>query len=112
MHAVALAAGKLAALLLLIGALEVESRAIGARVHLALAELELGGAAGNFLPHVFLAVERTARLVDIAEMHRFRDFDGAAVRFLRAGDHAEQRRLAGAVRPDDADNAAGRRLEG
>jgi hypothetical protein len=27
------------------------------------------------------------------------------------GDHAKQRGLAGAVRPDDADNAAGRQLE-
>ncbi len=29
-----------------------------------------------------------------------------------AGDHAEQRGLAGAVRPDDTDDAAGRQLEG
>jgi hypothetical protein len=31
--------------------------------------------------------------------------------FLLPGDHPEQRRLAGAVRADDADNAAGRQLE-
>jgi hypothetical protein len=31
--------------------------------------------------------------------------------FLLAGDHPEQRRLAGAVGADDADNAAGRQLE-
>ena len=36
----------------------------------------------------------------------------AGVRLLLAGDHAEQRGLAGAVRADHADNAAGRQLEG
>jgi hypothetical protein len=35
----------------------------------------------------------------------------AAVGLLLAGDHAEQRRLAGAVRADDADDAARRQLE-
>src|ERR1700730_8155983 len=40
MNAVPLAAGKLADLLLLIRALEIEVRAVGARVHLALAEQE------------------------------------------------------------------------
>ena len=36
----------------------------------------------------------------------------AGVRLFLLGDHAEQRGLAGAVRADDADNAAGRQLEG
>ena len=112
MHAVALAARELADLLLLVGALEVEGRAIGARVHLALAELELIEAAGDFLPHGLLAVERVARLVDIAELHRLADLDGAVVGLLLPGDHAEQRGLAGAVRADDADDAARRQLEG
>src|SRR5580698_8277101 len=112
MHAVALAAGQRADLLLLVGALEVEGRAIAARIDLALAEHELVEAAGNFLPYVLLAVERIARLVDIAEMHRLADLDGAVVGRLLARDHAEQRGLAGAVRPDDADDAARRQLEG
>ena len=60
---------------------------------------------------VLLAVERVARLIDIAELHRLADLDGAGVRLLLAGDHAEQRGLAGAVRADDADDAAGRQLE-
>ena len=50
MHAVALAAGEIADLLLLVAAPEVERRAIGARVHLELAELDDFGAAGDFLP--------------------------------------------------------------
>ena len=45
-------------------------------------------------------------------MHRLADLDGAAVGLFLAGDHAEQRGLAGAVRPDDADDAARRQLEG
>ena len=99
-------------LLLLVGALEVEGGAIGARIHLALAEQDDVVAAGDFLPDVLLAVERVARLVDIAELHRLADLDRARVRLLLPGDHAEQRGLAGAVRTDHADDAAGRQLEG
>jgi hypothetical protein len=44
-------------------------------------------------------------------MHGLADADFAAVRLLLAGDHAEERRLAGAVRADHADDAAGRQLE-
>ena len=74
--------------------------------------MELVEAAGDLLPDVLLAVERVARLVDIAELHRLADLDRAAVRLVLPGDHAEQRGLARAVRPDDADDAAGRQLEG
>src|SRR5437764_10381374 len=45
-------------------------------------------------------------------MHALADLDVAAVGLLLAGDHAEQRRLAGAVRADHADNAARRQFEG
>src|SRR5579863_2108147 len=112
MHAVSLAARERADLLLLIGALEVERRTIGARIDLALAELELVEAAGNLLPNGLLAVEGVARLIDIAEMHRLADLDRAVVRLFLLGDHAEQRGLTGAVRADDADNAARRQAEG
>ena len=44
-------------------------------------------------------------------MHRGTDLDGAGVGLLLAGDHAEQRGLAGAVRADHADDAAGRQIE-
>src|SRR6202048_4069660 len=111
MHAVALAARQRADLLLLIGALEIERRAIAARIDLALAQNNEFVAAGDFLPHALLAVETVARLVDIAEMHALADRDGALVRRLLLGDHPEQRGLAGAVRADHADDAAGRQLE-
>ncbi len=45
-------------------------------------------------------------------MHALADLDGALVGLFLAGDHAEQRGLAGAVRADDADDAAGRQFEG
>ena len=45
-------------------------------------------------------------------MHAFADRYAAFVRRLLLGDHPEQRGLAGAVRADHADNAAGRQLEG
>src|ERR1700726_2098964 len=51
MNAVALAARQCADLLLLVGALEIERRAIAARIDLAFAEQDLFVAAGNFLPH-------------------------------------------------------------
>ena len=107
----ALAAGELADLLLLVGALEVEAAEVGARGHLELADGEDVGAAGDVLPHRLVALERVARLVDVGHLHRRPDRDLAAVGLFLAGDHAEQRRLAGAVRADDADDRAGRHLE-
>src|SRR5262249_29648009 len=62
--------------------------------------------------HRLLAVERIARLIDIAELDRLADLDGALVGFFLPRDHAEQRGLAGAVRADHADDAARRQLEG
>src|SRR6516165_3993679 len=111
MHAVAFAAGERADLLLLIGALEVERRAIAPRIDLALAEHDQLVAAGNLLPYRLAAIETVARLVDIAEMHGFADRDRAFVRLLLAGDHPKQRGLAGAVRADHADNTARRQFE-
>src|ERR1700733_12232698 len=111
MHAVALAAGELADLLLLVRALEVESPHIGAAVHLALAERDDVVAAGDFLPNIPFAVERVARLIDIAKLDTLADLDRARVWLFLTGDHAEERRLAGAVGADHADDPAGRQLE-
>src|SRR6187431_2883497 len=112
MNAVAFSARELADLLLLVGPLEVEPADIGAGRHLAGPELDHVAAAGDLLEHRLLAVERIARLIDIAELHRVADADGAVVRLVLSHDHAEQRGLAGAVRTDHADNAAWRELEG
>src|SRR5262249_58618095 len=110
MHAVALAAGKRAHLLLLVRTLEVEGRTVGARIDLALAERQHVETAGNFLPHGLFAVEAVARLVDIAKLDRLPDLDAAPVGLLLAADHPDKRGVAGAVRTDDAADAARRRL--
>ena len=112
-HAVALAAGELADLLLLVGALEVER----ARHRRASSPRCLPSRMLSWPPEIssqtfFLPSSAVARLVDVAELHRLADLDRAGVGLLLAGDHAEQRGLAGAVRADHADDAAGRQLEG
>src|SRR5579883_3168285 len=109
--AVALAARKLADLLLLVGSAEVERGAVGAAVHLAIAELDDVEAARQLLPHRLVGIERLAALVDVAELHRRADREGTRIGFLLAGDHLEQRRLARAVWTDHADDAARRQLE-
>src|SRR3954451_16392648 len=111
MHAVALAAGELADLFLLVRAAEIEQRAIGAAGDLAAAEIDLVATVGNLLPDRVVGAERIARLVDIAELYGLADADTAGIRFLLARYHVEQRRLAGAVRADHADDAARRQAE-
>ncbi len=63
--AVALAARQQADLLLLVAALEVEGAAVGAGVHLRVAELDDLGAARDLLPHGLVGIERVAGLVDV-----------------------------------------------
>ena len=65
MHAVALAAGKLADLALLVGALEIEARDIAARSNLALAEHQELCPAGDFLENGLAAIQGVAILVDV-----------------------------------------------
>src|ERR1700674_1635187 len=45
-------------------------------------------------------------------MHRLAEVDSPAIGLLLAGQHAKEGGLAGAVRADHADDAAGRQLEG
>src|SRR5690606_14035937 len=80
MDPVALAAGELPDLLLLVRALEVEARDIGAARHLALAELDLVEPVRDLFPDGAVGCQRVARLIDIAELHRVADAEGAAVR--------------------------------
>ena len=108
---VALAARELADLFLLVAALEVEGPDIGPRGRLVLAQGHGVAALGDLLPDRLVRGQRIARLVDIAELDRLAQAQAAAVRLLLARDHAEQRGLAGAVRPDDADDGIGRDLE-
>src|SRR5215213_9210477 len=79
MHAVALAAGELADLLLLVGLAEVEARDVLARVHLAVADLDVVVAAGDLLPDRLVRVERVARLVHVGEVDGVAEADGPRV---------------------------------
>src|SRR3954465_15375319 len=105
MYAVALAARERTDLLLLVRPLEVEIGAIGARIHLALAEQDEILAARDLLPKVLLAVACGAGLIHVPEMHGLPDLDRTGVGLLLPDDHPEQRGLAGPVRTDDADDA-------
>ena len=110
---VALAAGQHADLLLLVGALEVERGDVGPAVDLPAADLEQVVAAGDLLVDGLVGVEarrgsgrrRRARPVGPTRERRRRRAASCA------GEHAEQRRLAGAVGADDADDAGRRQRE-
>src|SRR5438270_13990239 len=107
----ALATREIADALLLIRAFEVEAADVGARRRLETAHGQYLLAVGDFLPHRLRRRQGLARLIDEGELHRRADDDLAAVGLLAARDHAEQRRLARAVRSDDADDGAGWDLE-
>src|SRR5579864_5160351 len=111
MNAIALAARKLTDFLLLIAAFEIEGADIGAARHGALAELENVEPAGDFLPHRLLGIERVARLIDIAHPDRRPDTQRSGIRLFPAGQQTEQRRLAGAVGTDDANDTSRRKRE-
>src|SRR6185437_15636130 len=81
------------------------------RRHLALAQLDLVRAAGDLVEDGLVRVERVAALIHIADRHRLAHLEGAGIGLFRPSDHLEQRRLAGAVRTDDADNPAARQRE-
>src|SRR6476659_1106247 len=110
MNAVALSTGERTDFLLLIAALEVERADISTRVHLPFSQPNDVLPIRDLLPNGLVRGEVIAALVDIAEVHAVAEPDLAGVRLLLPRDHAEQRRLADAIRADDANNAAGRQL--
>ena len=63
------------------------------------------------LPDVVVRVQVVARLIHVAQLDRVAVFHAALVGLLLSGQHAEQRRLARAVRADHADDPAGRQRE-
>ena len=69
MQAVALAAGKLGHLRLLVGALEVEAGHVGAAVDRSLSERDLVLSPGDLLPHRLVRIESVAGLVDVCQLH-------------------------------------------
>ena len=63
-------------------ALEVEPRHVGARRDLPLAHHELVFAAGDLVEHALVRIERVARLIDVADLHRLAEPQRAGVRLL------------------------------
>src|SRR4051812_2166061 len=108
---VALATGEHARRLLLVRTLEAERADVRPRRHLDVADVDVVEAAGNGLPHGLLGVDARAVLVDVGQLDRLADLDLALVRALQPDDGLEQRRLADAVRADDADDAVAGQVE-
>ena len=61
--------------------------------------------ARDFLENGLLWVEGVASLIDVANVNGPANLDGAGIRLLLANEHAKERRLAGSVGADDANNA-------
>ena len=77
-----------------------------------LAQFHKVGAAGNFLPHIFVGVEIIAALVNKAQTDGFADFNFTRIGYFLTGDKAEQSRFTRTVWTNDAHNAALRNGEG
>ena len=106
-QAAALAARELPDELLLVAALEVEAADVGARRISYLPTVRMSRPPEIVLPHG-LACRRALRVWSTNAIFTvWPMLIVAGVGLLLARDHAEQRRLAGAVRADDADDGAG-----
>src|SRR5690606_31018618 len=108
---VALTAREDARRLLLVRALEAERRDVRPRGHLDVADLDVVETVGDDLPQGLLRVDPAAGLVDVGDLDRLADLELPAVERLEADDRLEERGLADAVGPDDADDAVARERE-
>ncbi len=77
MDAVSFPAGDHRHLFLLIGPGEIEAGYIGARIYLALTELNSVIASGDNFPYVFVRIEHVAALIDVRQLYGFSDSEGA-----------------------------------
>ena len=111
MNPVAVAAGEIRDALLLIGALKIEPAHVGPGRDLGLADRDDVLAAGNFLPYRVVPVQLFAALIHVGDVHGVAESEFAVVRLLIADEHTQQRRLAGPVGTDDANDAPRRQLE-
>src|SRR5690606_13293473 len=98
-------------LLLLVRSLEPELRHVRAARDLRLADRDDVEPVGDDLPQRLVRVDVRAALVDVGDLDRLADLQVAAVQRLESDDRLEERRLADAVRPDDADDAVRRERE-
>src|SRR5688500_8860218 len=107
MQPVALSAGEISDLLLLIRAAKVELRQIRSRVDLTVAHLDLIAPFGDFLIRRLRTVEN-APLIHVRQRHRLADLQLTTIRLLLPEDQSERRRLPRPVRPDHAADATTR----
>ena len=96
---------------LLVGALETESRNIGAGGHLYFADLDEVRTVRNHFPQGLVRVDTRAVLVDIADLDGFTDLQFAFVQRLESHHGFEQSGFAHAVRPDDTHDPVTRQRE-
>ena len=110
-QAVAFTAREHAALLLLVGAREVEARHVGPGVHLPVAEHDEVGAARDHLVDGLFGVDRLVLLIHIGQLDGRAHAERTARGLLQPHDHAEEGGLARTVGPDDAHDAGRRQRE-
>ena len=67
--------------------------------------------AADALPHCLVGLQRVPTLIDIGEIDRLSDLELALIWLLLTDQHAEESRLACAVRTDDPHDSAGRQGE-
>ncbi len=111
MQTTTLTAGQFANAFALIDAFEVKAAYIGAAWHFGVADLHDIQPAGHLFPDGFAVVHRVAELIDRGQLDGFTQRNGAAIRLLLTGHHAEQGRFTHAVWPDDPDDSAFRYRE-
>src|SRR5690554_4957164 len=110
MHAIAFSSRKFAGFLLLILSGKIKSPDIRPGIDLAISELDELGTVGDFLINGFFRIER-AVLIDVSQLDGLADGDRSLIRCFLAGDHLEQRRFTGTVRPDDPHDSSWRKTE-
>src|SRR5438477_6654105 len=111
MYAVALAAGEVTDLLVLIRSAEVERGDVGAAVAHATADVDLVLTIGDLFEDRLRRHEGVARLRDVGELHGVAQPQRAGVRRLLVGHKSEEGGLPRSVRSDHTDDAAARELE-
>src|ERR1700680_729269 len=111
MESPAFATREVADALLLIRTLEVETPEIRPRRHFDLSNLEEIEPPAHVVEDGLGVVERFATLIDDAEFDRCTDRNLSRIGTFAACDHSEERRLAGPIGADDADDRARRDAE-
>src|SRR5919108_471532 len=68
----------------------------------------VGSSSSNTFAPDFNILARCTRLIHVGQLDRLAGFERAAIGLFLSGNQPKERRLASAVRPDHADDAAGR----